>query len=71
MLFYLVFYATFFTLQNKKIHLPLLPRLAYFLVLLLGFHLLITFLPYRWLFFKSLFYYNFFVILNDTIKVSA
>ena len=55
----------------KKIHLPFLPRFAYFLVLLLGFHWLITFLSYRWLFFKGLFSYNFFLILNDTIKVSA
>ena len=42
-----------------------------FLVLLLGFHLLITFLPFHCLFFKRLFYYSFFVILNDTIKVTA
>ena len=48
----------------------MLPRFAYLLVLLLGFHLLITFLPYRWLFFKRLFYYNFFDVLNDTINAS-
>ena len=40
---YPVFHATLIILQNKKIHLPLLPRFAYFLVLLLGFHLLIIF----------------------------
>ena len=34
------------------------------------FSLVNYFFPYRWLFFKGLFYYNFFVILNDTIKVS-
>ena len=56
---------------KKYIYLPLLPRFAYFLVLVLGFLLLITFLPFRCLFFKRLFYYNFFVILNDTIKVTA
>ena len=56
---------------KKYIYLPLLPRFAYFLVLLLVFHLLITFLPFRCLFFKGLFYYNFFVLLNDTIKVTA
>ena len=39
-----------FILQNKKVNLPLLSRFAYFLVLLLGFHLLITFVPYRNLF---------------------
>ena len=43
MLFYPVVHATLFILQNKKIYLPLLPRFAYFLVLLLGFHLLINF----------------------------
>ena len=56
---------------KKYIHLLLLPRFAYFLVLLLGFHLLITFLSFRCLVFKRLFYYNFFIILNDTIKVTA
>ena len=56
---------------KKYIYLLLLPRFAYFLVLLLGFHLLITFLPFPCLFFKRLFYYNFFVIFNDTIKVTA
>ena len=71
MLFYSVFYATRFTLRSKKIPLPWLPRFAYFLILLLGFPLLVTFLPYSWLFFKKLFYFKFFVILNDTIKVSA
>ena len=55
----------------KKIYLFLLPRFSYFLVLLLGFYLLITFLPYRCSFFKLLFYHKFFVILNDTIKVTA
>ena len=53
---------------KKYINLPLLPRFAYILVLLLGFHLLITFLPFRCLFFKRLFYI-FFLIFNDTIKV--
>ena len=72
MLFYPVFHVIFFILQNKKyIYPPLLPRFAYFLVLLLCFLLLITFLPFFCLFFKRLFYYNFFVILNDTIKVIA
>ena len=52
-------------------YLLLLPRFTYFLVLLLGFHFLITFLPFRCLFFKRLFYYNLFVILNDIIKVTA
>ena len=56
---------------KKYIYLLFLPRFAYFLVLPLDFHLLITFLPFRCLFFKRLFYYNFFVILNDTIKVTA
>ena len=50
MLFYPVFHSKLFILQNKKTNLPLLSRFAYFLVLLLGFHLLITFLPYRNLF---------------------
>ena len=54
---------------KKYIYLLFLPRFAYFLVLLLGFHLLITFLRFRCLFFKRLFYYNIFVILNDTIKL--
>ena len=72
MLFYSIFHAILFILQNKKyIYLPLLPRFAYFLVLLLGFHLLISFLPFRCLFFKRLFYYTFFVISNDAIKVTA
>ena len=71
MLFYPVFHATLFILQNKKIHLPLLSKFAYFLVLILGFHLLITFLPYRWLFFKRLFGNTFFVNFNDAIKVTA
>ena len=57
---------------NKYINnnLSLLPRYADFLDLPLGFYLLITFLPFRCLFFKRLFYYKFF-ILNDTIKVTA
>ena len=50
MLFYPVFYPKLFILQNKKTNLSLLFIFAYFLVLLLGFHLLITFLPYRNLF---------------------
>ena len=44
---------------TKYIYLPLLPRFGYFLVLHSGFYLVITFLPYRCLFFKRLFYYNF------------
>ena len=35
------------------------------------FPLVNSFLPFRCLFFKRLFYYIFFVILNDTIKVTA
>ena len=37
---------------KKYIYLSLFPRFAYFLVLLLGFHLLIAFLPFRCLFSK-------------------
>ena len=43
MLFYPVFHPKLFILQDKKIDLPSLSRFAYFLVLLFGFHLLITF----------------------------
>ena len=50
MLFYPVFHPKLFILQNKKTNLLLLSRFANFLVLLLGFQLLITFLPYRNLF---------------------
>ena len=50
MLFYPVFLPKRLIMQNKKMNLPLLSRFAYFLVLLLGFHLLITFVPYRNLF---------------------
>ena len=67
---YFMQYFSYFKIK-KYIYPPLLSRFTYFIVLLLGFHLLITFLPFRCLFFKRLFYYNFFVILNDTIKVTA
>ena len=50
----------------------MLPRLAYFLdCFAFRFSFVNYFLPYRWLFLKGLFYYNFFVILNDTIKVNT
>ena len=72
MLYFIPYFMRHFSYYKiKKIRLPLLLRFAYFLFLFLGFHLLTTFLPYRWLFFKRLFYHNFFVILNFTINISA
>ena len=73
MCYFIPYFMQYFSYSKikKYIYLLLLLRFAYFLVLVLGFHLLITFLPFRWLFFKRLLYYNFFVILNDTIKVTG
>ena len=59
-----------FHIAKKKKNLPLLSRFAYFLVLL-WFSFVKYFFALSQLVFKWLFYFNFFVILNYAIKVTA
>ena len=63
--FYPVFHSTLFILQNSKTYLPLLPRFAYFLVLLLGFLVNYFFALSLHVFQTVIVLFKFFVILKD------
>ena len=72
MLFYPIFLAIFFILQNKKKYLSTFgTEICLFSSFAFRFSLVNYFFCLSRLFFKRLFYYNFFVILNDTIKATA
>ena len=73
MLFYPIFHAIFFILQNKKkIDLStFVTKICLFSSFTFRLSLVNYFLAFSLLLFKRLFYYNSFIILNDTIKVTA